>query len=127
MDVATTTTMIPRRILSIYTNTGMISFKLYMIIKGGRYESLLNSPFSKSISSKSVEVFLKKCDIDLITIYLVTIYTMRLSARIMKYKLNSFLDFALLLHIHLVLAIVLKLSQGESVLHYLVITLKLLY
>ena len=96
MDVATTITMIPRRILSMYSNTGMISFKLYIIIKGGRYESLLKSPFSKSISSKSVEVFLKKCDIDLITIYLVIIYTTRLSARIMKYILNSFEDIAMI-------------------------------
>tara|TARA_B000000532_G_scaffold221065_1_gene195887 strand:- start:340 stop:630 length:291 start_codon:yes stop_codon:yes gene_type:complete len=96
MEVATTITIIPRRILSIYSNTGIISFKLYMIIKGGRYESLLNSPFSKSISSKSVEVFLKKCDIDLITIYLVTIYTMKLSARIMKYIFNSFEDMAMI-------------------------------
>tara|TARA_X000001036_G_C20612436_1_gene779553 strand:- start:1075 stop:1431 length:357 start_codon:yes stop_codon:yes gene_type:complete len=96
MDVATTITIIPSRILSIYSNTGIISFKLYIIIKGGRYESLLNNPFSKSISSKSVEVFLKKCDIDLITIYLVTIYTMRLSARIVKYILSSFEDIAMI-------------------------------
>tara|TARA_Y100001935_G_scaffold197848_1_gene166089 strand:+ start:243 stop:533 length:291 start_codon:yes stop_codon:yes gene_type:complete len=96
MDVATTITMIPRRILSMYSNTGMISFKLYIIIKGGRYESLLNNPFSKRISSKSVEVFLKKCDIDLITIYLVIIYTIRLSARMMKYILNSFEDIAMI-------------------------------
>jgi len=96
MEVATTITIIPRRILSIYSNTGIISFKLYIIIKGGRYESLLNNPFSKRISSRSVEVLLKKCDIDLITIYLVTIYTMKLSAKTMKYILNSFEDMAMI-------------------------------
>tara|TARA_Y100001954_G_scaffold175703_1_gene186725 strand:+ start:620 stop:823 length:204 start_codon:yes stop_codon:yes gene_type:complete len=67
-----------------------------MIIKGGRYESLLNNPFSKRISSRSVEVLLKKCDIDLITIYRVKIYAIKLSARTMKYILNSFEDIVII-------------------------------
>ena len=49
-----------------------------MKINGMKYESLLNTPFSIKISSRSVEVFLKILEIDFNIIYRVTRYNKKL-------------------------------------------------